>query len=335
MLSSDQQLESIETYLRDVTSRFTAWPAASCEPIAPELIATRVFEVLTSRDFCYLSRARAAVYRDAVLTSISEAVSCNRPIPFFYDIGAGYHASIRPGKDDLLFDVGLAELLVLSQVADFAARVEEFYGGGVRFSLVIDNVCGKLVNDIPLGKTRQYCVALRQLIVNIGLERLVDVLVESEHVSAEDFRLQPELVGHSREVSALTPKQYENVSRFLGRACDEVEASERASRYQGILDASDRLLAPLIHGVHMTQRATNGTLCFRPFRGGDSRIQCGLVALTKNSKGKLCPMLLTTSNVDNYVLHHHRLPSLLPAPISHVTYAERIDDQVSVNSFSG
>jgi hypothetical protein len=91
-----------------------------------------------------------------------EAVRRNDPIRFFYDIGGGYHATTRPGEEDLLFDVGLAELLVLSQVADFASRIAEIYHAGVRFSLVIDNLCANLVNDIPLAKTLQYCAALRE-----------------------------------------------------------------------------------------------------------------------------------------------------------------------------
>jgi hypothetical protein len=96
-------------------------------------------------------------------------------------------------------------------------------------------------------------------------------------------------------------------------------------RYREVIEASERLLTPLIHGVHLTQRATGSTLCFRPFRGGDSRIQCGLVALTKNNYGKLHPRLLTTSNLAEFELHQHRFPDLLPASISSVTYAEPIN----------
>jgi hypothetical protein len=201
----------------------------------------------------------------------------------------------------------------------------EFYAGGVRFSLVIDKMCAHLVNDIPLTKTRRYCSVLRELIRGLGVDRIVDVLVESEHISMTDFERERARSGDSPDTVTLTSKQYENVWRFLGRSCDEGEAWERVLRYREVIEASERLLTPLIHGVHLTQRATASTLCFRPFRGGDSRIQCGLVALAKNSHGKLHPRLLTTGNLAEFELHQCSFPDLLPASISSVTYAEPIN----------
>jgi hypothetical protein len=254
----------------------------------------------------------------------AEAIRRGDPLHLFYDIGGGYHASVRPGEEDLTFEVGLAELLVLHQVTDFARRVEAFYAGGVKFSLVIDNMCAYLVNDIPVAKTRRYCDALRELIRSLGIDRLIDVLLESEHVSVADFQRERSRGSNPRDTIALTSKQYENVRRFLGRSCDEGEACERVRRYHEVIDASERLLAPLIHGVHLTQRATGTTLCFRPFRGGDSRIQCGLVVLTQNNCGKLHAKLLTTSNLAEFDLHEHCFPDLLPAAISSVTFAETI-----------
>jgi len=99
---------------------------------------------------------------------------------------------------------------------------------------------------------------------------------------------------------------------------------DRTRRYAEVIDASDGLLAPLIPGVHMTQRATNATICFRPFPGGDSRIQCGEVAMTTNSKLRLYPMLLTSANVASYAYRRYRFPGLVPAVIRHVTYAQRL-----------
>ena len=313
---------SITTYLKEVISGLDVRPLVPGASGDHASIAAQVFAVLTSRDFCYLGKARAAVYRDEVVGSIVEAVRRGDPIRFFFDIGGGYHASIRPGEEDLLFDVGLAELLVLRQIADFATRVSELYAGGVRFSLVIDNMCALLVNDIPLEKTEGYCAALRELIRSVGVGNLVDVLVESEHFSVLDFERERARGCDPHDDIALTPKHYENVWRFLGRSCDEHEVSERVRRYREVIDASERLLTPLIQGVHLTQRATRTTLCFRPFRGGDSRIQCGTVGLTRNNKGKLCPVLLTTSNLPEYVLHRYCFPGLLPTSISSVTYAE-------------
>jgi hypothetical protein len=315
----------IRAYLEELTSSFNPPVVVSREPEAVESMAARVFDVITNRDFCYLSKSRAAMYRAAALPLFAEAIRRGDSIHLFYDIGGGYHATVRPGEEELIFDVGLAELLVLRQVADFASRVGEFYGGGVKFSLVIDNMCAHLVNDVPLAKTRRYCAALRDLIRNLGVDQLVDVLVESEHISVADFERERARGGDSPDTLTLTSKQHENVWRFLGRSCDEGEAWERVRRYREVIEASERLLTPLIHGVHLTQRATGSTLCFRPFRGGDSRIQCGLVALTKNNYGKLHPRLLTTSNLAEFELHQYRFPDLLPTSISCVTYAEPIN----------
>jgi len=292
------------------------------ETVALEAVPARAFSVLTSRDFCYLSKARVAPYREDILSRLARSVRGAEPLAFYYDIGGGYHASLRPGTDAVSFDVGLAELFVLSQVSEFAARVSRFYPAGVHFTLVIDNLCALLVNDIPVARTLGYCAALRELIRSVGLQSLVDVLVESEHFAPVDLELARTAI---RSVPiAVTRKQHENVARFLGRPCDENEVLDRTRRYAEVLDASDRLLESMIPGVHMTQRATSATICFRPFPGGDSRIQCGEVVMTRNSKRKLCPMLLTSGNAGHHEYHTYRFPDLVPSVISHVAYTERL-----------
>jgi hypothetical protein len=74
----------------------------------------------------------------------------------------------------------------------------------------------------------------------------------------------------------------------------------------------------------MTQRATGGTLGFRPFPGGDSRTQVGEVAISPNEKGALRPILLTSRNVGRFRCTQRQYPGLLPATIRYVTYAEPI-----------
>ena len=314
--------EQLNAYLERLMSGFPGPAAADAGAIDLATVPERVFDVLTGRDFCYLSKARVATYREPVLELLAASVRRREPLGFYYDIGGGYHASIRPGSEAVSFDVGLAELFVLSQAAKFAARVSRLYPVGVRFTLVVDNLCALLVNDIPVARTLGYCAALRELIRSVGLNPLIDVLVESEHFSAADLE-RARAATWSGPI-ALTRKQHENVARFLGRLCDEREAQDRTRRYAEVIDASDGLLAPLIPGVHMTQRATNATICFRPFPGGDSRIQCGEVAMTTNSKLRLYPMLLTSANVADYAYRRYRFPGLVPAVIRHVTYAERL-----------
>ena len=290
--------------------------------ITADRVPHKVFEVLTHRDFCYLSKSRVSRYQEGVLGVANRALTRGEPIHFYYDLGGGYHASTQPGEEDVSFQVGLAELFVLSQISDFSARVKRFYPAGVKFSLVIDNMCALLINDISLEKTLGYCTRLRALIQELDLSNVVDVLVESEHISVADFERARGATMERDWSIALTRKQHDNVERFLGRPCDDAEAFGRTVRYLEVIDVSERLLEPLIHGVHMTQRATDTTICFRPFPGGDSRIQCGEVVLTRNSKQKLYPVLLTSSNRGQYACRRHRFPALLSSLIPHVTYAE-------------
>jgi hypothetical protein len=314
--------EELNSYLKRLMHGFLKPAASGVEVADLETVPERVFDILTSRDFCYLSKSRVAIYREGVLAPVAASVRKREPLGFYYDIGGGYHASIRPGTEAVTFEVGLAELFVLSQAAEFAARVSHVYPAGVRFTLVIDNLCALLVNDIPVARTLGYCVALRELIRSVGLGDLVDVLVESEHFSPADLERVRRAI-HSAPMT-VTRKQHENVARFLGRPCDEREVLDRTRRYAEVLDASDQLLESMIPGVHMTQRATNATICFRPFPGGDSRIQCGEVAMTRNSKLKLCPMLLTSGNVGDHEYRRYRFPEVIPAVIPHVTYADRL-----------
>ena len=87
---------------------------------------------------------------------------------------------------------------------------------------------------------------------------------------------------------------------------------------------TDGLFAGIIEDVHMTQRATPTTPGFRPFPGGDSRTQCGEVALTRSATGKLKPVLLTSRNVRGFALKRMSYPDPLPAVLTHVTYAEPV-----------
>jgi hypothetical protein len=309
-------------YLRALMAGFEPRSAAREALVEDRDVAARVFDVLTGREFCYLSKTKAAPYRAEIHSHVGRAAALAKPIPFYYDIGGGYHASVKPGIVDLGFQVGLAELFVLRQIVEFARRVQAFYAPGVKFFLVIDDLCALLVNQIPQASTSRYCRGLRELIRDLDLPELVELLVESEHVALAEFA--PLLQAAPDAVAPLTSKQRANVERFLGRPCDDVEAAARVRRYREVIEASERLLTPLIHGVHMTQRATDATIAFRPFPGGDSRIQCGEVAVTRNHKGKLCPVLLTSSNVHEFATTRHEFAGLLPALIAHVTYAVRL-----------
>lgn len=315
--------QDLHSYLQGVMSDLCA-PAAPGEtrpdPIA---VATHVLDVLFSRPFSYLGRSKARVYEDAIRGVIVRAVERGAPVPFFFDIGGGYHATIHPGEEDFGFEVGLGELFVLTQIARFRQAIAPFYAPGMRFSLVIDNLCAFLVNDIQVAKTVAYCTRLRRLIEELRLGEVVSVLVESEHFSEAEVA-QAALAEPRAELAPMTEKRHRNVERFLGRPCTEQEALESEVRYHAIVNASERLLNRIIDGVHMTQRATTSTMCFRPFPGGDSRIQSGQVVMTRNASATLHPMLLTSANVDRHACSTYRFADLLPREIDHVIFAESV-----------
>jgi hypothetical protein len=311
----------VREYLSALMGSFASQHAPLADNVDSGLLPQRVFDVLTHREFCYLSKTRVASYRADILRLVANATQRGVPVDFYYDIGGGYHATLRPGVEDVSFSVGLAEIFLLRQVHRFANRVAAFYPAGVRFHLVIDNLCAHLINDIPIERTLSYCQALRDLIEHTGMQGVVDLLVESEHSSVADFAAMRAANQVDPQGLEVTLQQHRNVERFLGRLCGEDEALARCIQYREVTTASERLLEPLIRGVHMTQRASASTICFRPFPGGDSRIQSGEVGLRSGSGPQLGPILLTSANVAEYLCYRDRPIDVLPGVVPHVTYA--------------
>jgi hypothetical protein len=289
-----------------------------------DALAHDIFSILTSRDFCYLSRGKTEPYRENAVRSIAADVGAGVPVRFYYDIGAGYHASIDPENSGLVFSVGFSELCVLSQITSFCTRVSAIYPPGANFILVIDNVCGFLTNDIPLERTGAYCSALRALIDETGVGDRVSVLVEAEEFVVPSYVIDAQRLADDMAALHPTAEDIDNVSRFLGRTCGEDEARERMAKYRQAGELTEQHLEGVVRGVRMTQRATGGTLGFRPFPGGDSRTQVGEVAISPNAKGALRPILLTTRNVGRYRCTRLHFPALLPSMIPHVTYADPV-----------
>lgn len=318
--------DPVGEYIAKVVSRLRATPCAEhAAPGDPAVVSAAIFTILTSREFCYLSRSKTEPYRENVVGLLAGDIRRGEPVRFYYDLGAGYHASIHPEESGLVFTVGFSELCVLAQISSFCSRVTEVYTPGARFVLVIDNVCGLLTNDIPLEKTKAYCAELRSLIDETGVGDRVSVLVESEEFALSEYEIDRTRLAKDMTGLKASRADVENVSRFLGRQCDEAEAVERMARYSQAGEMTERRLERVIHGVHMTQRATGGTIGFRPFPGGDSRTQVGEVAIGPNTRGTLHPVLLTSRNVDQYRCTQLQYPQLLPATIRHVTYAEPIE----------
>ncbi len=298
-ISADREPDRIRSYVAQVVSEIHAggFGAGSgrCEDARSNVkcVPQHVFDILTHREFCYLSKTRAEPYRAETIKHIAAAIDRGVPIPFYLDLGGGYHASITPGIEDMVFAPGLGELLVLQQFTRFARRVGEIYAPGVVFTIVIDNLCALFVNEIPVARTERFCALYRDMINALGLSANVRLLVESEQFNPAQYA-PIEMVN--APCSRISPNEHGNIERFLGRLCDEAEAIERRNRYSHFGACSESLLATVIDGVHMTQRASPTTLCFRAYPGSDCRIQAGQVALQPSSDGRMKPFLLTSRN---------------------------------------
>lgn len=287
-------------YVSDVVSEIERCGAVRWGHQPVGQVPERVFEILTHRDFCYLSKSRVAPYKNDAVAHISRAIARGAPIPFYLDLGGGYHASLAADGSDLCFEPGLGELLVMQQAARFHARVRELYQPGIRFTIVIDNLCALLVNDIPTNLTEAYCARYRRMIQESGIDRWFSLLVESEAFRPEQYPAKDAVHAAIRPVTA---EEHGNIERFLGRQCHADEAALRRARYAQIGARSEELLGSVIDGVHMTQRASPTTLCFRAFPGSDCRIQAGQVALqeTSHTAGmRLKPFLLTSRNAHEH-----------------------------------
>jgi hypothetical protein len=318
----DAVADDVRAYLIETMAELCAPLRAAVSAEGSTELAEQIFSLVTSREFCYLSRTRTAQYREGTVQLMRRRIGLGEPFRFFYDIGPGYHASLRPGKDPLRFHLGLSELLILGQIANLCRRISVLYEHGARFWFVVDNLCGLRTNDIPVEPTERYCADLRALIRETGLDDRVALIVESEAFALEEYdRLLSQLpVEPLAEEPA--PKEVDNVARFLGRPCTADEAAERIERYRRTGAVTDRLVDALVRDVHMTQRATGATLGFRPFPGGDVRTQAGEVVLVRSSRGRLRPILVTSQNVDLYALTSYRFPDVLPSTIPNVLYAE-------------
>jgi SAM-dependent methyltransferase len=313
----------VSAYLADVRSGIASSPESRSvrPPTDATATASELFSLLTSREFCYLGRTKAEGYRDDVVASLLRRMATGGAFRFFYDIGPGYHATTRPGTLPLSFDVGLSELLMLYQANALCQRIARLYEPGAHFFLVVDNLCALRTNEIGLEQTEGYVRKFRQLIEETGLSGRVELLVESEEFDLIEYDRLLADIEDRPPVADPTPQAVDNVARFLGRACTAAEAAERIERYRRTGAVTERLFDRLVKGVHMTQRATGATLGFRPFPGGDQRTQVGELALTRSEKGRLRPVLITTRNVDDFACVRLELPDVLPAPITHVTFA--------------
>ena len=295
------QAENVATYLAGLLEDFFEPDEAPGETTAAlDQIVDGVLDLLCSRRFTHLSRSQSLPYRTAIRPLIRRNVIAGRPLRFDYDLGPGYHASVHEDFKGLCFLPGLGELLALRQIRLFSRAVKAIYKTGVYFQLVIDDLCAWVTNDVSLRKTRSYLDRLDVLITAVGMCSEVSVLAESDIISSALYMKMFEQQTHVSPFGRASPSEINNVSRFLGRACSEALAAVHIARYQRAILASERVLANHLHGVRLTQRATQNSLGFRSFPGGDARIQTGEVALFQGAQNIPRPVLVTCNQYSKY-----------------------------------
>ncbi len=283
--------------------------AAPPVPVLPPALAActaaameHVLGLLGGRRFTHLSRTQAGPYLVRMRPLLQADMDAGRPLRFCYDLGPGYHASVAGDFSDLRFAPGLGELLALRQIHAFGQEVTRVYAPGVHCSLVIDDLCAWLTNDVAPMRTAAYVQQLVALVAAAGLQGWVDVLAESALVAPGAYRRAFECLPPTPWPAAVSPAEQENVSRFVGRACSPGQAADHLARYQRALQVSAQLLAPHLGGVRLTQRATPHSLGFRAFAGTDVRLQSGRVALLLGEGAKPRPVLVTHRNRSRYLL---------------------------------
>jgi len=320
--------DALGAYLEDLMAAFrsplSAGPAA---PGSDGPLAESVFDLLTSRPFSYLGRSKAAPYRSKVMPSIHRDVALGRSVRFYFDIGPGYHASVEPDRRGIDFEVGLAELLALRQVTLFRDAVRAVYPPGVHFWLVIDNLCGLYTNDVPLFHTEGYVHRLRTLIEALGVGETVELLVESEAFTETEYRRVWRAAPAAPPPTEVCDADLENVARFLGRPCSRGEAARRIEGYRRAGIVTETLLARVVDGVRLTQRASPATLGFRSFPGGAQRMQVGEIVLAVRPDATFHPLLLSSRNRRECELARVATPAALPGAVAGLGLVRRLDDR--------
>lgn len=291
----------VHAFLASLLAEFTLprhLPASVNE--SPLVVVEHVLSCLGSRRFTHLSRRQAEAFNDRMHPGLLADVRASRPLHFCLDLGPGYGASLSPGRLGLRLSPGLGEWLALRQIHAFSREVGRWYAPGVRFELVIDDLCAWVTNDVALADTAAYQARLCQLIKAVGMEVIVAVCSESDSVDPERYRAEFEQSDRAPVTAVGDALERENVSRFVGRALTQAEAADHIERYARALRVSQHLFGSQLRGVRLTQRATRECLGFRSFPGADCRIQTGEVMVMLTADGKSRLGLMTSRSIEQY-----------------------------------
>jgi len=283
-----------QDYLKEIYSSFFLEVKVPSKPKDPS--PESIFGVLSSRTYSFLSRQKAEPYKNLIISTIKRIISSKKPLKFYYTLGAGYHAKCL-NQDKPNHKVGLGEILCLYQIKRFLDEISCFYDK-VEFVVMFDNLCGELANNITREGVLLYQKKFNELVSKLGLEKQVKTVLESDFFSERDFNLEDKAI-----IPEITAKDYENIHRFLNKACDENEVAYVFARYKQINNISRKLMQSIaIEGVYLMQRNTLDAFCFRSFPGGDQKIQCGEMSLLIENDVVKKPLLITTTNEKDYLL---------------------------------
>jgi hypothetical protein len=277
--------------------------------IGEKEIPEKIFNILSSREFTYLTKIKSEVYKKDMLERIEKSYSKKMPLNFYLSLSGGYHARIKE-TESLTFDVGLSELLALLQVKKFIAKAKPFYKFGIQFTIFLDNRCPEAANGVPVADTERFAVQLKNYIKKLELDDEIGVMVESEVVSKEEYENKLKLMEPKFPIKEASDSDYKNARRFsnIKPGKDFIAKTQRFKSASKVSRAFICEYARRNNGIWLVQRAGEFAYAFRSFPGGDSRIQCGAVALLYGENKIIKPVLITSQNFKNYKLRDIKLP---------------------------
>ena len=251
---------------------------------------------MSSREFTYFTRVKSESYRNIICNKIVGLLNDKKKLTFYLNLGGGYHAKV---SGELSFEPGLSELLALFQVKKFLDKISGTYPFGVNFEIIIDNRCAELANGISIVDTICYCDEFTQIIERLGLSDNIKLILESDLISKEDFTKKI-IALEKKFIPEISGRDIQNACRFCNDNCTS-DMNVLAEKYKIINFISREISSEYSKdGIHLTQRATERTFPFRSFPGGDSKIQCGKIALLVENGVIKKPILVTTNNIEDY-----------------------------------
>lgn len=142
-------------------------------------VLDKIVRILFSRDFNYQSMKSIKHHINRVNNIITRHIVNCEPIPLYIDLGGGYHASTDiEHEGSISFDINIGEVLLLYQIKKLYNRIKMIYSPAIKFTIVIDNIVANFVNDISIDKTLSYCNKLMELIKILGMDDIVNMLIE-------------------------------------------------------------------------------------------------------------------------------------------------------------